>query len=195
MSSLAHLFRWACFRETLMLSSVLFILPYVLSPWLSLLIFARPENYSTLVLYFLFFFLNERHSFWLRTSCYVGHMSKSLWLSFPHNLLDMLAVSSRYLSSLVTHAWWKLCNVIAVSLAFDNKCQTRITRNNTSNVSVTLSHCDSNCAAVLSEISSSVSLWFAHCAVLPTWFVFLHLLLACSVTFSRLFFLRFLFYF
>lgn len=124
---------------------------------LASIIFARPENYSTLGLCFLFFFLNGRHSLWLRTSCYAGHMSKNLWLSFPHNLLNMLAVSSRYLSSLVTHAQWKLCNVIAASLAFDNKCQTRITRNNTSNVSVTLSHCGSNCAAVLTEIRSSVA--------------------------------------
>lgn len=47
----------------------------MLNPWLSL--FLRPwflldqKNYSTLGLYFLFFFLNGKHSFWLRTSCYV----------------------------------------------------------------------------------------------------------------------------
>lgn len=49
-----------------LLSSVLFVLPYVFKPVVELIlasmIFARPENYSTLRLYFLFFFLNGRHS-------------------------------------------------------------------------------------------------------------------------------------
>lgn len=41
---------------------------------LASMIFARPENCSSLGLYFLFSFLNGRHLFWLRTSCYTDRM-------------------------------------------------------------------------------------------------------------------------
>lgn len=157
---------------------------------LASMIFARRENCFSLGLYFLFSFLMD--DICSDSGPHVTQVAcKKMCDSFPHNL---------QLHQGICQAWWLMHNKnfamwLQLAWLFDTKCQTRITRNNTSNVSVTLSHCDSDCAAVLSEIRSPVSLWFARRAALPTWFVFLHLLLACSVTFSRLFFLHFLFYF
>ena len=71
---------------------------------LAFVFFSRPEYYSTLGLYFLFLFLNGRHSVLAQNLMLNRSHVKNMWLSFAPYRLDMLAVSSRYLSSLVTHA-------------------------------------------------------------------------------------------